>query len=130
MLFWGAENADGCIAGGSWSGLREPYGVEILYDLTTAQTLELTCANALGSVTETVQIQVSEVEPVSVDFEVSHSFVSKGASVELSWSATNATECNAIGGTGDRTWYGSQPVNGSAVIPSVSSGHRLRDFLF
>ena len=43
--------------------------------------------------------------------------VSQGASAVLSWTATNALECHAIG-----SWTGTKPVNGSEVIRPPSEG--------
>ena len=57
---------------------------------------------------------------VEVRFSVEPPYITKGESVTLSWSTTNADTCRATGVSGG-VWFGSQPTSGSVLVPDVEA---------
>ncbi len=67
-----------------------------------------------GSSQRTVaQSQASSV-PASVNLSVSPTVIDPGESVTLTWSSTNATECQASGG-----WTGTKQLSGTVTVTNI-----------
>lgn len=107
------NNPTSCTASGNWSGSKGASGSFKTGALNTikAYSYTLTCGNASGSTSTTVDITVVPNRPV-VSLSVSPSSTTTGTPVTISWSATNSpTSCTASG-----DWSGS--------ITPTSSGTR------
>lgn len=122
-LSWGSTNATTCTSSGSWSGTRAVSGTMNMNVGTATKTYNITCDGPGGSATDsvTVQIGVPTIAPPTpppsiptVDLRVDGSngpiTVASGATVNLSWSTTDAVSCTASGG-----WSGDQAVSGSSL---------------
>ncbi len=62
ILTWTSENADSCLASGSWSGAKTANGTftETISNLQETATYTLTCSNQTGTVDDAVTVSVIE----------------------------------------------------------------------
>ncbi|MFK8030998.1 MAG: choice-of-anchor U domain-containing protein [Gammaproteobacteria bacterium] len=115
-LFWGASNADSCVASGDWSGERDTVGSEETPALTADSTFTLTCSGAGGSVTRSVVVAVGETVAPTITMSAIPEAPESGESVTVTWSATDAAICTA---TGD--WFGARATSGSQEFTNIQS---------
>jgi hypothetical protein len=118
MLSWSASNANTCSASGGWSGPKATSGgTQTLGSLTSTRTFSLTCSGDGGSKTKSVTVTVAAppVPSPTVSVSVSPSSVAYNGSTTLTWSASNASSCNASGG-----WSGSKSTSGSQTLSGLT----------
>jgi hypothetical protein len=58
-LSWVSSNADGCTASGDWSGSKNTSGTEIINALTLDSHFILSCSDANGSVSDSVDVTIT-----------------------------------------------------------------------
>lgn len=128
-LSWSVSGATSCSRSGTWSGSLAPSsGSADSGPLSAEQTYRytLSCENAVGVTdTDSVDVIVSNpVPPPTLTLSADRSSVTEGGAVDLSWTSTNATSCDASvswngptaspGGPAPQNGFsGSKPVNGS-----------------
>ena len=115
-LAWTSSGATSCTAtGGPWSGTKPVQGSETVGPLSSSAAFTLSCTGIGG--TKSLSVTVNVVAAPSLQLAAAPDSVPAGGMSQLTWSATNATSCQASGG-----WGGSKPSSGSATIgPLVTS---------
>ena len=113
-ISWDPSNASSCTASGGWSGSRNTNGGSetVTPDVTTTYTLS--CNGDGGSASESVTVTVNEppaADEPTVNLTANPSRISRGGTVTLSWSSTDATSCTASG-----AWSGSKATSGTASV--------------
>ncbi|MEJ2620381.1 MAG: fibronectin type III domain-containing protein [Candidatus Thiodiazotropha sp.] len=58
-LTWNSTNAESCTASGDWSGSKDLSGTETIDGLTGDRQFTLTCSNAYGSVSDSVDVTIT-----------------------------------------------------------------------
>ncbi len=110
-LSWTSTDATSCTA--SWTTSSATSGfASVSPDATT--TYAITCTGDGGSASDSVTITVNEppvVAAPTLNLAASPSTVSRGGTITLSWSSTDASSCSA---TGD--WSGAKPTTGSQSV--------------
>lgn len=110
-LDWSATDATSCAA--DWSSSTATSGsVSVSPGVTTAYTM--TCSGDGGSVSASVTVTVNALPaaPVpTVTLTSSPASVSRGSTITLDWSSTDALSCTASG-----DWSGTKPITGSESI--------------
>ena len=114
-LTWSAQNADSCVASGSWTGSRATSGSVSTGALSSDATFTLSCTGEGGSVSDSVTVTVQAVPP-ELTFSSADSSVASGSATTLTWSAQNADSCVASG-----SWTGSRATSGSVSTGALSS---------
>jgi hypothetical protein len=123
---WSSSNATACFSSGAWGGNKPIYGSTGVQPDSSA-TYQLTCTGSGGSITRSASVSVSNgskpagnppVNPPAdpegspaVELNASAPVVQRGAAVTLSWAASEASDCQAMG-----AWSGSRPVRGSEAV--------------
>ena len=79
------------------------------------------CGGGSGSSHQTVVQNQASTVPASVNLSVSATVVDPGASVALSWSTSNATECQASGG-----WTGTKQLSGTVTVTNITQSTSFR----
>lgn len=79
------------------------------------------CGGGSGSSHQTVAQNQASTVPASVNLSVSATVVDPGASVALSWSTSNATECQASGG-----WTGTKQLSGTVTVTNITQSTSFR----
>ncbi|MBP9714947.1 MAG: DUF11 domain-containing protein [Candidatus Pacebacteria bacterium] len=127
-LNWDAYNATSCNgSGGSngWSGYKNPSGGSFytgaLYNTTT---YSITCTNSAGSDSDSVTIYVTQAPPPptpnpTVNLTANPMSIAYNGTSMLSWSSTNATSCNATGGSNG--WSGPKNTSGTFYTGNLTS---------
>jgi hypothetical protein len=113
-LSWSATAATGCTAAGAWYGPKATSGSEATAALRSASTFELTCLGPGGSTSASTTVSLG-AQP-SLTFAATPVAVQPGETATLTWSAQDATACEASGG-----WTGSRAVSGSQAVGPLSS---------
>ena len=118
-LSWdGSDDATGCTASGAWIDARSVSGSETVSPNVTS-TYTLTCTGDGGTASESVTITVNTppaaVAP-TVTLSATPSTVSRGGTITLNWSSTDANSCTASG-----NWSGTKPIAGSESIAISNS---------
>jgi len=122
-LSWTSSNVTSCSASGHWSGVLQTSGSLKISKIGSAKQYILTCSDSLGvNIVDEVIVKVNnptQTEPL-VDLKINSSnspvTIDSGNSVNLSWTATNASSCSASGG-----WSGAKSLSGSEEIKSITS---------
>lgn len=118
LLDWTASNdADSCVASGSWSGNKSIIGNEPKgpFPMPGVLNYVLTCSNEAGQARSGVIVDAKG--PVaSVNIDAVPGQILPGGQSTLSWSSQGVTNCTA---TGD--WSGTQTTSGSASTGVLSS---------
>ncbi|MGB6102391.1 MAG: PKD domain-containing protein, partial [Pusillimonas sp.] len=130
ILAWSVENAESCVAGGSWSGNKSaPTGSETLSGLSIGNhSYILTCQNAAGSSEpKTVAVNVVAENPsVQItSFTASAASIIQGEAASLAWNVSNAKNC-----TGTGSWSGSKNINGGTSSISSTIRNAPGDYSF
>ena len=115
---WDASDATSCTASGDWSGSKAISGSEVVNPSATS-TYTLSCIGDGGSASDSVTVTVNEQPPVvqpTVDLVATPASVSRGGTIILSWTSTDANSCSASG-----DWSGSKAASGSESIAISSS---------
>jgi len=123
---WSSSNATSCSASGGsngWSGLRNTTGTFFTGQLTSTRTFSIACTNsnsnsAFGSVTVFVNNNNSGSNP-TVTISADNRNIDSGDSTTIRWSSSNATYCDASGGT--NSWSGTRGTSGSFRTGSLTS---------
>ena len=117
-LSWDGSDATGCTASGAWIDARSVSGSETVSPNVTS-TYTLTCTGDGGTASESVTITVNTppaaVAP-TVTLSATPSTVSRGGTITLNWSSTDANSCTASG-----NWSGTKPIAGSESIAISNS---------
>src|SRR3989338_6650132 len=125
---WNSSNATSCNASGGtndWAGLRPTSGFFFTGALNSTKTFSITCTNSVGnSAFDSVTVQVGNEPPPppsapSVDISADQTFVNFGISTTIRWFSSNATSCQASGGTSG--WSGAKNLSGSFPTGSLAS---------
>mgnify|MGYP001816358926 CR=1 FL=1 len=143
-LSWSSTNATSCTAG--WATSNATSGsATVTPDATSAYTM--TCNGAGGSASDSVTVTVNAAPTVTaptVILTASPSRVSRGSTITLNWSSTDANSCTASGDwSGTKASAGSEPIaissavtftlscsgDGGSASGSVSYGTRGRRWL-
>jgi len=110
-LSWSSTDATSCTAG--WTTSTATSSSESVSPGVTT-TYTISCNGDGGSASDSVTVVVTQ-PPVSseptVNLTASPSSVSRGSTITLSWSSTDAASCSASG-----DWSGAKPVTGSASV--------------
>jgi len=114
-LSWTSTNATVCTAYNApgWGGMKNIFGTQQMANLTSSATFMITCANAGGTATDSVTVNVTSPSPVpTVDLTANGVggtvAITSGTSVNLGWESTNATSCVASSG-----WSGTKALSGT-----------------
>lgn len=113
VLSWNSSNATACNATGAWSGSKPTSGTYNTGSLTSTKTYTLTCTGAGGSASDSVTVQVGS-QPIpspTVNISANPMTLTGSGSSTITWNSTNATSCNATGGTG--SWAGPKATGGT-----------------
>lgn len=114
-LNWNVTNATSCTAGGYWSGSKNPNGgSQAIAALVSNPTVfTLTCTGPGGSASDSVSVSVgAQPQPLpTVNLSANPTFVNYNGTSTLSWNSTNATSCNANGGSNG--WAGYKNTSGN-----------------
>jgi hypothetical protein len=121
-LTWTSQNADSCVASGSWSGAQPVLGSNVSTGTLSTPglyTYALTCTGASGSALGSATVLVTPAAPIVTILSATPTTVLNGGSTSLRWVAIGATACTASGGSGADGWSGSVPIisTGFAVGP-------------
>ncbi len=124
---WNSENADTCTANGGangWSGNKNLSGSFYTGSLTYTTTFRITCRNDSGSADDSVTVNVNNVVPVNnqptVIIYADQTSLNYNGATNIRWSTTNATTCNASGGS--IGWAGVKSIGpGSFYTGSLTS---------
>ncbi len=121
-LSWEAVHSSGCIASGSWSGVKGIQGSQTIDNIQQDSLFVLECNGAGTSVSQTVSVDVVPASPVlpTLTLQSSASSVSSGGSVNLSWISTDADVCTATGG-----WSGNKTQTGLETISNLTANTRF-----
>ena len=114
-LSWSSTNATSCAAAGGWSGVRPVSGSEVIANVQNTQAFTLSCSGKKGSVSREVVVEARNPPAPELRLTLSSPEVFRGQSVQLSWTATNATECTASG-----NWSGTRSPNGQETVGPLS----------
>ncbi len=112
-LTWTSQNADSCVASGSWSGTQPVIGSNVSTGTLTTPglyTYALTCTGASGSALGSATVLVTPALPIVTILSANPTTVLNGGSTSLQWVAIGATACTASGGSGADGWSGSVPI--------------------
>ena len=120
-LSWYSNDAVACQATSPalWTLSTATSGSQIINPKSTA-TYQLICRNSWGSISSTpITIKV----PPTVTLSASSTSIAAGNPVTLSWSSTNADDCQAVSPT---LWTPSKAVSGSkSVYPTITTTYTL-----
>lgn len=144
---WSSNYATSCSASGganNWPGFKSLSGSSHTGPLFGSRTFYITCTNSTGSVTDSANINVSsqptppppppsptppppppptppppspQPQYPTVNITANDFFVDYGESAVVTWNSSNATSCNASGGTNN--WSGSKSLSGSSNTGSL-----------
>ena len=109
-LSWNSTDASSCTASGAWIGDRATSGTEVVSPTVTSD-YTITCAGDGGSDSATVTVTVNAPPPPTVTLTASPTRVSRGGTITLNWTSTDATSCSASG-----DWTGAKPITGPQSI--------------
>ncbi len=113
---WNSSNATSCSASGGvngWSGSKALLGSFHTGSLTNAATFHINCSNSSGSDNASVTVSVGsqQVQMPIVTISANPNNVSYNGTSIIIWSSTDATSCNASGGTNG--WAGTKSLYGN-----------------
>lgn len=118
-LTWSTTGANACTASGSWAGSRATSGsLPLNTGSAGTQVYSLSCSGEGGTTNASATLQVT-APPGSptVSLTATPGTVNGGQSSTLSWSSTNATDCNAFG-----NWGGARGTSGTEVVTPAADG--------
>lgn len=116
-LGWSSANATSCSATGNWSGVKSTNGTEVIANITSDSTFNLTCTGSGGSTSQTVTVTISAPTPLpTVTLSASLTSVAYNGSTTVSWSTANATTCTASG-----SWSGIKSLSGTQNTGELSA---------
>lgn len=115
-ITWDSDNADSCRASGGtsgWSGRKSTSGSFYATNLTYATTFTITCENDTRSATDSTTVTVSGFQPPvnnqpTVVISADSTNLAYNGATNIRWSTTNATYCNASGGS--IGWAGAKSI--------------------
>ena len=109
-LSWSSTHANNCtVTGGGFNGSGTSGSGSDNPGATTTYTLN--CSGDGGNASDSVTVTVTTppaINPPTLSLSASPSRVSRGGTITLSWSSTDASSCAASG-----NWAGTKSVNGS-----------------
>lgn len=111
VLSWSSTDANNCSA--PWTTSSATSGTQSVTPDVTA-TYDISCSGDGGNASDSVTVTVNELPVVNVptvNITASPSRLSRGGTITLSWSSTDANSCTASGG-----WSGAKTTSGSASI--------------
>ena len=113
ILSWSSTDATSCTASGGWSGSRATSGSEVVSPALTT-SYAISCTGDGGTASDSVTVTMNQPPAVivpTVNLTASPSSVSRGGTITLNWSSTDASSCSASG-----DWSGLKATNCSASI--------------
>ena len=122
-LVWSAAEANSCTASGGrsgdgWAGTLPTSGQRVVTEAVTGTvSYGITCYNGANSGSATTA--VTWVAPTTVTLAVPSLSTTTGLDVPLTWSSTNATDCQASS-TPFGLFDGPVPVSGTRSVPTGS----------
>ncbi len=60
VLIWNSPNSNSCTASGSWSGLRNIAGIQIVGPVATSETYTISCTNNIGTIEDTITVSYAD----------------------------------------------------------------------
>ena len=123
-ISWNSNYATSCNAtGGSngWSGPKNTSGTFYTGNLTSDKTYNITCTNSSGSAVDSVTVNVGNqpVQNPTVNLTANPMSVAYNGTSMLSWNSTNATSCNATGGSNG--WSGPKNTSGTFYTGNLTN---------
>ncbi|MFA7285863.1 MAG: peptidoglycan-binding protein [Candidatus Paceibacterota bacterium] len=139
QISWTTKNATVCTASGGWTGTKATSGSQVISNLQTTTTFNLSCVGIGGLTAVSTDVGVYIIDyfpdPVcptgttgtypncvttinpkpTVTISSNPAGIAQGSSTTLTWSSTNASTCTASGG-----WTGVKATSGSQIINSVT----------
>lgn len=127
---WDSDNADTCRANGGtngWSGSKNTNGSFYTGSLTYTTTFNITCENDSGSASDSVTIYVNPTQPPvnnqpTVVIYADSTNIAYNSATNIRWSSTNATYCNASGGS--IGWAGVKSIGPASFYTGSLTGTR------
>ena len=98
ILSWSSTDATSCTASGGWSGSRATSGAEVVSPALTT-SYYISCTGDGGSVSDSVTVTVNQPPAIIVptlNLTASPSSVSRGGTITLNWSSTDASSCSLL----------------------------------
>ena len=120
-LSWTVTNAESCLAGGQWSGVKNKAGGSETQGPLTRRSSDfiLTCRGRAGEETSaTRSVTVSGTATID-SFTAASSTIKAGERATLTWTSAGANECTASG-----DWTGARPTSGTATTDVLAQGER------
>lgn len=113
VLNWTSSNANSCYATMSWWGTKPLSGSEVVTPVNVwgSNIYRITCSNSFGSRSDEVNVNVNQVQNLSVSLTASQTNVNAGNPVTLYWNSTNANTCFATNG-----WSGTKALSGNEIV--------------
>lgn len=126
-ISWTSSNTTSCVASGSWTGAQalSNTGVTTGAMSTGTYSFGLTCSGEGGSSSAVRTLTVGQPPAPEVALQMEPAVVQPGGTTTLKWSAVNAANCVASGGTGGDGWSGNQATSepkGLRVGPLQTAG--------
>jgi len=122
-IYWNSNNATSCTANGGangWAGTKNTSGTFYTGSLTNSTTFNITCSNSTGSANGSVIINVeNQVQNPTISISANPSSVSYNGSSTITWNSSNATLCNASGGTNG--WAGTKNTSGTFYTGNLTT---------
>lgn len=140
QISWTTKNATVCTASGGWTGTKATSGSQVISNLQTTTTFNLSCVGigGLTSVSTDVGVYivdyfpdpvcptgttgtypncVTTINPIpTVSLTATPESVQNNQTTALTWTSGNATSCSASGG-----WTGTKATNGVQVISNLQT---------
>ncbi|MFM8536035.1 MAG: hypothetical protein ACKOEC_21060, partial [Acidimicrobiia bacterium] len=113
---WSVLGVTSCVATGAWSGTKLSTGDEwVTLSATGSQSFGLQCSSVTGELT-TISLGsvVVKENPLKLTLTAASISVRFDGSVVITWQATNATSCRAIG-----NWTSSSATSGSQTVSGI-----------
>lgn len=116
VVTWAAENAAICTALGDWSGPQAISGSQTFTNIQDDLTLEMNCIGAGGTVSETLNVILSDViRDPELEFAVSPISLGVNGTVVLTWQSEHTLSCEASG-----SWSGTQGTAGFRLVGPIA----------
>jgi len=116
-LSWASADAEQCVASGGWTGEVGLDGSYSTGDLARTTDFSLACTGLGGTSTSSVRVAVMNSDPgPAVALSAQTQLLDAGDSTTLSWSSTNADQCQASG-----AWNGTRGTSGSESTGVLNS---------
>jgi hypothetical protein len=114
-LSWSSTGATSCAASGGWSGSLPTSGTRTTAAIDAATNFTITCKGTDGTASASTKVwMLSEVPALTLTAKPAT--VQKGEYTTLTWSTTNADQCEAYG-----PWSGSEATHGTVTTNALNA---------